>query len=606
MAGIGGMGGIRLERKIWFEPLGLRVTSREGTTIFEAARDAGVALNSVCGGRGTCGQCRIRVLKGDVSPLSDREKASLKEDDIADGFRLACQTRPLSDLKVYVPPASLTTGQKLQLLGTDEHMELDPAVHEYEVHLPEPSLENPLPDWENVDESLVRGLRLENICPELPLLRRLPVVFRSSGSAVGITIRDSKAIDVHPAGRSLLGAALDLGTSKIAIHLVDLQTGEPLGARGAMNPQVAYGEDVMSRITYALEGNEHELRKSVTDTLNELLEQLTGDPGQIAEMTLVGNTAMHHLFLGLPVRQLGQSPYVPAVCRSLDIRARDLGLHIAPGAYVHLLPNIAGFVGSDHVSMLMATGIGKSADTMLGIDIGTNTEVSLVKGGAVSSLSCASGPALEGAHVKHGMKAAVGAIESVKIRDESVELGVIDDAPSIGICGSGILDTVAELRKHKIIDRRGRLHDHPLVRPGSNGQEFILADADTSGTGRDIVLSQGDIAQVQLAKAAIRTGINTLLYEAGVSKEGLDGVVIAGAFGSYIDVRSAIAIGMFPALSLEKFRQVGNAAGVGAKLALLSKKRRDIARDIARSVRYVELARHPGFEDELSRSMLLP
>ncbi len=595
-----------MERKIWFEPLGLRVTAREGATIFEAARDAGLALNSICGGRGTCGQCRIRVLKGDVSSLSGREKASLKEDDIADGFRLACQTRPLSDLKVYVPPASLATRQKLQLLGTDEHRELDPAVHEYELHLPEPSLENPLPDWENVNESLARGAGLKNINPDLPLLRRLPRVFRSSGSAVGITIRDDEAIDIYPPGRSLLGAAVDLGTSKIAVHLVDLRTGEPLAARGAMNPQVAYGEDVMSRISYALEGNDHELRNCVTDTLNELLGELAGDRGQIAEMTIVGNTAMHHLLLGLPVRQLGQSPYVPAVCRSLDIRARDLGLHIAPGAYVHLLPNIAGFVGSDHVAMLMATGIWESADTMLGIDIGTNTEMSLVKGGAVSSLSCASGPALEGAHIKHGMKAAGGAIESVKIRKESVELGVIDDAPPIGICGSGILDTVAELRKNEIIDRRGRLHDHRLVRPGGNGQEFILADADTSGTGQDIVLSQGDIAQVQLAKAAIRTGINTLLYEAGVSEEGLDGVVIAGAFGSYIDVRSVIAIGMLPALSLEKFRQVGNAAGVGARLALLSKRHRDVARDIARSVRYIELACHPGFEQELSHSMLLP
>lgn len=595
-----------MEHTIWFEPLGLRVTSVEEATIFEAARDAGIALNSICGGRGTCGQCRIRVLKGEVSPLSSREKANLKDDDIANGVRLGCQARPLSDLKLYVPPASLATGQKLQLLGTDEHRELDPAVREYEVHLPEPSLENPLPDWENMDESLAQGAGLESVRPDLTLLRRLSELFRSSGPGVGITIRDEEAIDVHPADQSLLGAAVDLGTSKIAIHLVDLRTGDPVAAQGAVNPQVAYGEDVMSRISYALEGNESELRQAVTDTINELLGEMTSDPGQIVEITLVGNTAMHHLFLGLPVHQLGQSPYVPTVCRWLDIRARDLGLHIAPGGYVHLLPNIAGFVGSDHVAMLMATGIWESGDTVLGIDIGTNTEVSIVKGGAIISLSCASGPALEGAHIRHGMKAAAGAIESVKITGEAVELGVIEDAPPIGMCGSGILDTIAELRRNEIIDQRARLHDHKLVRQGSNGREFIVANADTSGTGQAIILSQADIAQVQLAKAAIRAGINTLLHEAGASAEELEEVVVAGAFGSYIDVRSAIAIGMLPALTLEKFRQVGNAAGVGAGLALLSRKHRDVARDIARSVRYIELARHPGFKQELSRSMLLP
>ncbi len=595
-----------MEHKIWFEPLGLRVTSGEGTTIFEAARNAGIALNSICGGRGTCGQCRIRVLKGEVSPLSDREKDNLNEDDIADGLRLACQARPLSDLKLYIPPASLATKQKLQLLGMDEHSELDPAVREYEVHLPEPSLENPLPDWENMDESLTEGAGFESVRPDLPLLRRLPEVFRSSGPAVGIAIRDDEAIHVYPADRPLLGAAVDLGTSKIAIHLVDLRTGEPIAAQGAMNPQVAYGEDVMSRISHAMEGNERELRKIVVDTLNELLGEMTEDPGQIVEMTLVGNTAMHHLFLGLPVRQLGQSPYVPAVCRSLDIRARDLGLHIAAGAYVHLVPNIAGFVGSDHVAMLMAAGIWKSGDTVLGIDIGTNTEVSLAREGAIVSLSCASGPALEGAHIRHGMKAAAGAIESVKITGKGVEVGVIDDTAPIGICGSGILDTVAELRRNEIVDQRARLHDHPLVRRGENGREFIIVNADASGTGQDIVLSQGDIAQVQLAKAAIRTGINTLLNEAGVSESELGEVVIAGAFGSYIDVRSAIVIGMLPALPLEEFRQVGNAAGVGARMALLSKKHRGVALDVSRSVRYIELARHPGFEQELSRSMLLP
>ncbi len=601
-----GTGGIDLEYKIWFEPLGLRIACPEGATIFEAARDAGIALTSICGGRGMCGQCRVQLLDGNASPISEREKAHLNEQEIDASFRLACETQPLSDLRVYLPQTSLAIKQRLQLLGTDVPSALDPVLSEYDLDVRDSTLEEPFAVWENMCQSLTEQCRLPRLRADLPSLQRLPLILRSSGPTVGVTVRGDEVIDVHPAGQRLLGVAIDLGTTKIAAHLVDLRTGESLAARGLTNSQAAYGEDVMSRITYALEGGGNELRASVTEALNQLIGELTENSEQVVELTLVGNTAMHHLLLGLPVLQLGQAPYVPAVRCSLDIKARDLGLHVAPGAYVHLLPNIAGFVGSDHVAMLMAAGLHETDKTVLGIDIGTNTEVSLVRKGIISSLSCASGPAFEGAHVRHGMKAASGAIESVKINHNRAALTVIDGVPPVGICGSGIVDAIAQLRQHRIIDRRGRLQGHPLVRQGDNGREFILAGIDISGTGQNISITGGDIAEIQLAKAAIRTGINTLLDEAGMGIDEIDEVIIAGAFGSSIDVSSAIAIGMLPSLSLEKFKQVGNAAGIGARLALMSKRHRSIAQNIAERVRYIELASHPRFQKEFSQSMWLP
>jgi uncharacterized 2Fe-2S/4Fe-4S cluster protein (DUF4445 family) len=403
-----------------------------------------------------------------------------------------------------------------------------------------------------------------------------------------------------------LGLAVDLGTTKIAAYLVDMETGDPLAAEGIMNPQIAYGEDVMSRISYAMGNGGARLRQVVTEGLNELIEKLCSEPERIVEMTLVGNTAMHHLFVGLPVRQLGLAPYLPAVQISLDVKARDLGLHVAPGAYVHLLPNVAGFVGADHVAMILATGIHRTDRVIVGLDIGTNTEVILAHRGKMRSASCASGPAFEGSRIKHGMRAASGAIEKVRVLDSQAKVQTVDDAPPIGLCGSGIVDAIAELRRIGLINRRGRLGDDPGVRPVDNTREFILVAGERSGTGQDITITQKDISEIQLAKAAIRTGIEALLDEEGIGWEEVEEVIIAGAVGTTIDPASAIAIGMFPPLSLERFRQVGNAAGVGARLALVSRSQRAEAEEIARRVRYLELMTQPGFASRFARAMYLP
>jgi uncharacterized 2Fe-2S/4Fe-4S cluster protein (DUF4445 family) len=317
---------------------------------------------------------------------------------------------------------------------------------------------------------------------------------------------------------------------------------------------------------------------------------------------------MHHLALGLPVAQLGLAPYVPALADSYDLRARELGLRLAPGANVHLLPNIAGFVGADHVAMLLATGMHETRETTLGLDIGTNTEISLAVDGRLLSCSCASGPAFEGAHIRDGMRAAPGAIEWVRLVDRHVEYQTIDGAPPVGICGSGVLDGVAEMREAGVLRANGAMKpgSHPRVRGTNRGSEFLLVPAGERGAPRDLVIARKDVNEIQLAKGAIRAGIEVLLGEAGLEAEQVERVVVAGAFGTYLDVGSALAVGMFPPLPRERFVQVGNAAGIGAKLVLMSRRCRTMTQDIARRVEYVELTTHPHFVEVYTMALMLP
>ncbi|MCK5585086.1 DUF4445 domain-containing protein, partial [Candidatus Bipolaricaulota bacterium] len=350
-----------------------------------------------------------------------------------------------------------------------------------------------------------------------------------------------------------------------------------LGMLGAMNPQIRYGEDVVTRMAHALSSpsGAGDLSSAAIGALNDMVTQLTEetgtDPDRILEAVVVGNTAMHHLLLGLPVEQLSRSPYVPAVRESLDIKARTLGLSYSPGAYLHLPPNIAGFVGGDHVAMLLATQVAKATNPVLAIDIGTNTEVCLAAHGKLTSASCASGPAFEGGHIRDGMLAAPGAIEHIDIEDDKVLLQTIDGAEPVGLCGSGILDGLATLLQHGIVDRMGRFKkDDPRVMTIDSKREFVLVSSEQRGGKPALGLTQQDVRQLQLAKSAIETGIAALLQHASLKQEELSSIIVAGAFGTYIDLSSAIAIGMLPSLPLERFRQVGNAAGTGAKMALSS------------------------------------
>ena len=519
-----------------FEPFGRRNPTGPTATLLDAAQQAGVGLQAICGGAGICGSCRVRLMHGELSPLTSVEIEELRPEERTDGYRLACQASPRSDVRVDVPPDSLTAPQRLQV---EAHAE-------------------------------------------------------PSGSSGIVVPADDR--------REGIGLAVDLGTTKVAAYLVDLTSGRTLAMGGIMNPQIAYGEDIISRIAYAgddparREGLQLRLQEALGDLVNDLCARihLTGE--SIVDAVVVGNTVMHHLFAGLPVHQLGVAPYLPASCQPLSFSAPHPGLAFAPKATVYLPPNIAGYVGGDHVAMLLASDADRTSGTRLLIDIGTNSEVSLLHDGELFTCSCPSGPAFEGAHISAGMRAAQGAIERVRIVDGQVFVATIGNGPPAGICGSGILDAVAEMAGAGVLNHRGALvKGAPRVRIRDGRAEFVLVAGAPAGAEREIVITRRDVNEIQLAKAAVRSGIETLLAVAHITARQLDEVVLAGAFGTYLDVHSAIRIGMFPPLRLEQFRQIGNAAGLGARQMLVSAERRRTAESLALRARYVELSSDARF-----------
>jgi len=591
-----------------FEPIGRRIRVEPGTTLLDAAQRAGVLLTSICGGEGSCGRCIVRVMSGQVSPPTAIERGELGPDQTAAGWRLACQTTIASDpCIIHVPPDSLATAQRTQTEGQAVAVELQPAVQPFDVQVAPPTLDDLRSDAARVRAAIPRP----DLAFDAHVLRRLSTELRDAQFHFSAFVRRSEVVGLRPAGTAPLGLVVDVGTTKLAAYLVDLNTGDTLAALGAMNPQIAYGEDVMTRINHAIsrpDGAE-QLRAAMVGALNglrrDLCAQASREVADIADAVVVGNTAMHHLFLGLPVRQLGQAPFVAAENAALDLKARDVGLELAPGAYVHLLPTVAGFVGADHVAMLLATGVAERDGVVLAMDIGTNTEVSLRARGKHLACSTASGPAFEGAHIRFGMRAAPGAIERVAIRDQKVHYQTVGNGPPTGLCGSGILDLVAEMRRANIIDVRGAFQGEGRnlrLRRSGRGREFVVVRGDENN-GTEITFDRSDIAEIQLAKGAMRAGVNILLKRAGVRQADIDELIIAGAFGTYLDVQSGIDIGMFPRVERSKVKQVGNAAGTGARMALLSAAQRERAERIARQVEYVELTTEPDFSSEFTHAL---
>jgi uncharacterized 2Fe-2S/4Fe-4S cluster protein (DUF4445 family) len=584
--------------EIDLQPIGRHTEISAEQTLLDAAQNAGVELVAVCGGTGTCATCRVRIMSGEVTPVTGNEEFELSAADLAAGYRLACQVKPLSVVRLDIPPESLTTPQRTQVEGREVEIDLDPVVQPIDVQLPAPDLFDLRSDVTRLQESLGDAA----VSIEYAALTDLSDRLRHYQWSARLARRNSSIIAALPRESRLIGLAVDVGTTKLAAYLVDLEQGHTVAKLGAMNPQIAYGEDVVSRIAYA---NRHAdgratLQRKLIETLNisigEMCREADLTREQIVEAVIVGNTAMHHLLAGLPVHQLGTSPYVAAISDALEVRARDIGLEIAPGAAIYFPPNIAGFVGADHVAMLLATDIWNTDKTVVALDIGTNTEITVAHRGQLVCCSCASGPAFEGAHITAGMRAAPGAIERVQISDGDLHVHTIGQQPPVGICGSGILDAIAEMLKAELLNSRGILNkDHPRVRTRDNKSEFVLTPAMFSGHGRDVTISRSDVNEIQLAKSAIRVGIDVLLAECGITAEAIDEFVVAGAFGTYLDLNSAIRIGMFPDLPRERFQQVGNAAGTGARQMLVSAQRRRLAQDLGRRDRYIELTTYPDF-----------
>jgi len=612
------------DANVHFQPLGRKTSPEQGKTLLELARDSGVAIESICGSAGKCGKCKVVIRSGaaNLTPLNRSEVEILGDKSVHAGTRLACQAKIVSegDVVVEVPEESRRGHHRLLAAGEERATKLRPAMTKAVIELPPATLADVRADDDRFLDVLRKGARASSMMSP-GAHRTLPGALRDGSWLVTATLfRGKEVVRVDPGDTTgeLYGVAADIGTTKVVAYLIDLASGDVLATESMPNPQIPFGEDVMSRITFTTktpDGNER-LQKVILDGLNSLISKLSSSSGvpqeNILEAMVVGNTAMHHIFFGIPAKHLASAPYAPAVRTSLVYDAGQMGVDIYPFGKVSSLPNVAGFVGADAIADLVSSGLYRDRQIGMMIDIGTNTEIIAGNKDRLVSCSCASGPAFEGAHVRFGMRASTGAIERVWIdpATRDVRLRTIEDARPRGICGSGIVDAIAEMFRSGIIDPSGRIKDNKgdkRVRKGPDGvREYVLVWGKDTDTGEDITVAQHDIEEIQLAKAAIFTGVSTLMRKLGVKCQDLKRVYAAGAFGTYVDASSAVTIGMYPDVPVTRIRFVGNAAGSGARMALKSTHVRDLAEKLSKKVEYIELAAEKDFQSEFAKAMFLP
>lgn len=605
---------------VMFNPLGRAATVPEGSLIADAMLAAGVLLPLDCGGKGTCGRCLVQV-KGLASPPNQAEKRLIAKTRLERGFRLACQTRILGDLNVSVPETAETCDSSWPMdMGELDSVKInDPVITALDITIPCPSLEDPRADLRRVLEAVTpqnsRKGQVE-LKADLPTAAQITCVSREKSWNIRAYKRGAEIIGVAQTGDDALGVAVDLGSTKIAAYLVNLENGEILKSKGRINPQAAFGADVVTRLQRAMADPQDKLRltslirRALDDLIRDLCSSVGAETSRVVEMSLVGNTAMTHLLLGLPVKQLGAPPFVASMDQAIDLKAREIELDLAPGAYLHLPPLIGGFVGSDNVAMIMGSDLDLPGPCRLGLDIGTNTEVVLTAPYNEHPLfvaSAPSGPTFEGAHLSSGMRAMAGAVSQVRLDRGRLLCRTIDGGKPAGICGSGIIDAVAEMARGGIINQQGHLdRSLPQVQVDDHSIRYVLVPSDQSATGKDIVVTQADISQVQLAKGAINAAAKTLLTLAGLEISNISEIVLAGSFGSNFDVKNARFIGLIPDAPGALYRQVGNAAGKGARHVLNNQAARLRAAAIPPKARYLELASEPLFNKLFARSLAFP
>lgn len=624
-------------------PSGRRGRVPHGTDLLAAARSLGVELEAICGGRQTCGKCQIVVEEGQfpkhaitssadhVSPIDGREAAYRQHHDLGER-RLACATHLLGDLLVTVPEESQARKQIIAKAATERLIEVEPAVKKVYVEVEPATLGDRRGDWERLQAALAGQWGLAGLSPDPVILPGLQSTLRQGNWTATVTVwQEAEVLRVDPGYvEGLYGLAVDIGSTTVAAHLCDLRTGAVLATESMMNPQVRYGEDLMSRVSYGMMEAQGVTRmhRAIIRALNELAARATAAaglaPDDLVDAVLVGNTVMHALLLGIDPVELGGAPFALTTAEPLDLKARDLELKFHPAARVHILPCIAGHVGADNVAVLLAEAPHRSDEIVLVVDVGTNAEILLGDREQILSASSPTGPAFEGAQITHGQRAAPGAIERVRIDRETLEPrfkvlghedwigpGEVPPEPgrATGICGSGIIEAVAELFLAGVVRADGLFVEGAGQRSarvqfeGRTGQ-FVLAAADQTASGRPIAVTQSDVRAIQLAKAALYAGTKLLMKHRGVSR--VERVVLAGAFGSYISPLHAMVLGLIPDCDLSRVAAVGNAAGDGARIALLNRRQRaEIART-ARWVDYVESAAEPDFQAEFVAAMALP
>ena len=676
------------KHNIILQPSGRRGQIDENMSVRSAARELGVEIESICAENATCGKCMVLVEEGrfekynieskreNLSPVTTEEAAYLarrpkllKDKGWEVGqVRLSCQAKICGDVLINVPEESRGNKQIVRKSARERAIEIKPSVRKYYVSMTPPNLERPIADWERLAKGLETSMglvhgtdanlpRWYDLDIDYACLRTLSKTMRDAKWNVTVSVWQDKEVIEVQAGyvEDSYGAAVDIGSTTVALYLCNLRTGELLAAESEMNPQIVYGEDVMSRIQYAIDQPDglEKLHKAIIGTLNKLLKQAVNSanmslratakqsPGnegiasgkeqerprndiikmhEILEMVLVGNSTMHHVLLNLHPKDLGLAPFVPAIHKSVDIKARELGIHINPSGNIHVLPTIASFVGADTSAMIVAEEPHKQDENWLLIDIGTNAELVLGNRKKLVCTSTPTGPALEGAHVEYGMRAAPGAMERVHIDEKTLEpkykvIGVegwnTDHAEFKGhvkgICGSAIIDAVAELFRAEIIDSRGKFKkglSTKRVREGESGWEYVIAWKEETSIGRDIPITQQDVRQIQLAKAALFTAARTLLKRTNLQSP--DKIILAGGFGSYIDKEKAMLIGLIPDCKLENVYAIGNAAGDGARIALLNVEKRNEIDSVTRKVERFELPTDPEFQNQFMLATSFP
>ena len=601
---------IQKKLEIVYKPFDKATRVPPGTTLFSAAHWIGLPIDSTCGGRGTCGKCKVQVLEGGAE-VTTADRKQLRAVELEGGWRLSCQAKVYQDTTVTVP--ELLRVPKAATMGVNRLVLLDPNVRKVFVELSEPSLEDQRSDLERLRDALTaEGFDMK---ADLRHLRTLPVVLRDAGFKVTAVLGGDQLIAVEPGDQreASYGVAVDLGTTTVVGTLMNLKTGMAEAVRSTLNGQAPFGADVISRISHGMQGDEAkaELRDTVLRTINtilsELYESASVSRDRVYEMVIVGNATMLHLLLGIDATPISMMPFTPAFADPLYLRALDVGIDIHPGGYVQTLPVIGAYVGADIVAGVMATGLAREDKMRVFVDVGTNGEIVL---GSVKRVLCTAapaGPAFEGSQIRCGMRATEGAIEGVTLSDH-VELQVIGgDIVPRGICGSGLVDTVAQLRLAGLLDVGGKMRsreevpEHPLsdrLITVDGVRAFLLAE--------NVYLTQRDVRELQFGKGSIATGIKVLMDVMGVSAADLDEVLLGGSFGSYLNPESAKIIGLVPAVDLDRILSVGNTAGEGAKMALLSFRERQVAFELPDKVEYVELSGRSDFNDSFVSVLQFP
>ncbi len=599
--------------KLTFIPQNKEIEVESGINLLKAADRAGLYIEGDCAGKGTCGKCRVKIAEGDAGKPTKAEQKHLSERELSEGWALSCQKKVRNNLIVEVPVQKEAHLRKTTLAGGVEELDCHPAVEKIAVKLERPAVKDQTADLERLFKHLGR----DDLTVGLRELSGFPGMLRNNNFSVTAAIAGNRIISIEPGDTAdqLFGIAFDIGTTTIMGSLIDLQKAEIIAVAAETNPQNIYGADVISRINHASEGKNElkQLQDKVIEAANkiikDLLRQTKVAKDRVYEIVAVGNTTMSHLFMGVDPTYLAPAPFIPAYSRALEVEASELGLEINQSGRVFFLPNIAGYVGSDTLGVILATEMDKRTSKCAAIDIGTNGELVLAANGRLMACSTAAGPAFEGAQIKQGMRASAGAVEAVRYIDDDFKISTIDDAPARGICGSGLIDAAAALVDAGLINATGKLlnpEENPeqvdqkfreRLKQGESGIEFILVPGNDSETGDDIVISQGDLRELQLAKGAIYAGLKILLKEMEIDEKDLDEVLLAGAFGNYVRKESALTIGLLPNLPPEKIIAVGNAAGDGSRMALASLSIRERAFALPEKVEHLELSTRQDFQE---------